>query len=174
MRGRALRLAAAMLLLALAHRGQAQPAEPESESESDEERNWTEQQFKLPPYPKSADLVQFPVGATGGNRFFVDSASVNIGADGVVRYTLVIRSPSGAENVSFEGMRCSTGERRVYAFGHRDGTWADARASTWTKLRATDLNNHYSVLYREHFCPEKRTVKTVAIAVQSLRFPPQR
>ncbi|HTP95365.1 MAG TPA: CNP1-like family protein, partial [Burkholderiales bacterium] len=167
MRGRVLRLAAAALLLAGVQVGHAQL------SDTDEDGNWTEQQLKLPPYPKPADLVQFPVGATGGNRFFVDSTSVNIGADGVVRYTLVIRSPSGAENVSFEGMRCSTGERRVYAFGHRDGTWADARASTWTKLRATDLNNHYSVLYREHFCPDKRIVKTVAIAVQSLRFPPQ-
>ena len=34
-----------------------------------------------------------------------------------LRFTLVIVSPSGARNVSYEGMNCSTGERRLYAFG---------------------------------------------------------
>ena len=29
-------------------------------------------------------------------------------------------SPAGAETVSFEGMRCENGERKLYAFGRAD------------------------------------------------------
>ena len=62
-----------------------------------------------------------------GQSLFVDEASVHYGSDDVIRYTMVIVSPSGARNVTFEGMRCETGERRLYAFGRADGSWSRAK-----------------------------------------------
>ena len=37
---------------------------------------------------------------------FVDRASVSHGKDGVMRYTVVVRSASGASSVFHEGLRC--------------------------------------------------------------------
>jgi hypothetical protein len=46
--------------------------------------------------------------------------SVRAGLDGVVRYSLVIRSPSGADNAFFEGIRCTSNEIKTYAYGITD------------------------------------------------------
>ena len=46
-----------------------------------------------------------------------------------MRYVLVARSPSGSQNVSFEGLRCAAAQQRLYATGQSDSTWMPARAS---------------------------------------------
>ena len=89
---------------------------------------FNELETKLPPPPKSENLVKFQPSAANVNQFFIDSSSITIGSDGVVRYTMVVTSPSGAQNVSYEGIRCETTEQKAYAFGRRDGTWAPASA----------------------------------------------
>lgn len=77
---------------------------------------------------------KFRVGAISDTKFFVDAQSLSYGTDGVLRFTLEVVSPSGAKNVSYEGMRCATGERRFYAFGRADGTWSKARGNQWVKI----------------------------------------
>jgi len=77
----------------------------------------------LPAYPRREALIPFFVSATTESDFLVDGASLSVADDGVVRYTLVARSRQGAESVSFEGIRCSSGEYRLYATGAgRQGT----------------------------------------------------
>ena len=82
-----------------------------------EVKKWEEVAVQLPASPKESSLQPFYVSATTDNRFWVDLDSVSVGSDGVVRYTLVVRTGTGAKNVSYEGMRCETRERRLYAFG---------------------------------------------------------
>ena len=67
---------------------------------------WVEQTVAPPAYPKAESLAEFHGAGTSSNRFFVDVDTLSIGKDGVVRYVLVVRSAGGAENVSFEGIRC--------------------------------------------------------------------
>ena len=136
-----------------------------------DDKSWVEQESKLPAYPKPADLVAFYVSGATSNRFFVDAATLSVDADGVVRYALVIRSASGAENVSFEGLRCKTAERKVYAFGRKDGTWSAARAPEWSPIRYKDVNNHYGMLYAEYFCAADQTVKNRETAIRLLKYP---
>src|SRR5690242_13638733 len=94
------------------------------EYEFDHERPWVELQTELPPYPEQENLLQFDAGPASSNTHYVDGASITVGEDGVVRYTLVIKSPTGAMNVSYEGIRCQTEEKRTYAYGRNDKTWA--------------------------------------------------
>ena len=61
----------------------------------------------LPEYPKPENYLQLQVSATTSFDFFVDAKSVSVGSDGVVRYSLIAKSPGGALNTSFEGIRCS-------------------------------------------------------------------
>ncbi|KAG0162112.1 hypothetical protein DFQ30_003507, partial [Apophysomyces sp. BC1015] len=61
--------------------------------------NWVETHIDtLPPMPRDADLLPFEVSATTNLQFAVDANSVSVDPDGVVRYTVVIKSPQGARN----------------------------------------------------------------------------
>ncbi|MBI2306762.1 MAG: CNP1-like family protein [Rhodocyclales bacterium] len=123
-----------------------------------DEKPWVEIQHQLPPAPDLKHLISIDVGALSDNTFMIDEQSVTFGADEVVRYTLVVTSPGGARNVSYEGMRCATAERRLYAFGRPDGSWAKARNSQWVKISENSLNRHHAALFRDYFCSAGGTV----------------
>lgn len=127
---------------------------------------WEVQKALMPPYPKEENLLSFYVGPSRPFAFFVDSASVSVGPDGIVRYTLVARSSSGAANVSYEGIRCQTYETRTYAFGGLDGTWMQARNQEWTSYSRYQTDQHL-VLADDFFCTARGT-KTAEEAVRAL------
>ena len=133
---------------------QTRPAEPAEED--DQKKEWVELEVRPPPYPKPGNLISFDVSAASSNRFYIDPDSISVGGDGVVRYTLVIRSPTGAENVSYEGIRCETREQKYYAFGRRDGSWSAARSGEWRWIEYKEINRQHGVLYVDFFCPDKK------------------
>jgi hypothetical protein len=143
------------LLLLLCSAGvAAQPAGFDQEFEA-EERPWREIEVPIPAYPRPENLIQFDAGGVTSHRHYIDTASVSVDPDGVVRYSLVARSAQGAENVSYEGIRCATRERRLYAFGRRDGSWSRARSSGWERIEANvGQFRQQMMLYRDFFCPE--------------------
>jgi hypothetical protein len=87
----------------------------------------------------------------------------------VVRYTVVIEAAGGAKNVSYEGLRCETAERRLYAYGHADGTWSRARNGGWEGIRLRSLLSYHKALYEDHFCTDGVNVRNAGEAVHSLR-----
>jgi len=117
-----------------------------------EEKPWSEIEVQLPVFPEQGNLVQFQVGAVSDTKFMIDGASLSVGSDGVLRYTVVVESSSGARNISYEGMRCATAERRYYAFGQPDKTWSKAKSNQWVRIRGT-TNNHHVELFTTYFCP---------------------
>ena len=96
-------------------------------------------------------MIPFTVGAIRDMTFKVDGATVSQGADGVIRFALEIQSAEGARNVTFEGMRCATAERRVYALGRTDKTWAKSKNDKWMPIKGSS-NNPYVELYSNFFC----------------------
>lgn len=139
------------------------------EYEFEQEKPWAEIEAQLPAYPKEENLLPLYVSAATDNKFFVDSASISTGDDGVVRYTLIVKSSSGAANVSFEGMRCASHERKLYAFGRKEGSWSRARAAKWEPISYKDRNRQHHVLYDDFFCPEGLIVKNPQEAVDLLK-----
>ena len=131
---------------------------------------WEEQKQHLPATPKESNLKQIEVGPATSFRFFVDAASINVGTDGVVRFTLIARSDGGAANVSYEGIRCDTQERKIYSVGRPDGTWVAARNPAWVALTRQFVNPVHTVLYEDYFCPERRIVSSVTEAVDSIKY----
>lgn len=128
-----------------------------------------EMQAQLPEYPKPENYLPLQVSATASFDFFVDAKSVSVGNDGVVRYSLIAKSPDGALNVSFEGMRCSERQFRIYALGRSDKTWSEARSSAWQAMPADFRNAQRTVLYRDFFCPAGGRIDTPEEGVQALR-----
>jgi hypothetical protein len=133
-----------------------------------------EAQVPISEYPKSENYLPLQVSATATFTFFVDAKSVSVGKDGVVRYTLIARSADGVPNVSFEGIRCSTGQFRIYAFGRSDNTWSEARGSQWQPIPADKRNAQRAVLYADYFCSKTRIIETSDEAVQALKSGPPR
>jgi hypothetical protein len=134
-----------------------------------EATRWAEVETQLPALPRPENLIPFVVSAASDNRFLVDSASISVASDGVVRYTLVVRSASGAQNVSYEGLRCASAARRLYAFGHADKTWSKARSNQWVSVENSTLNRQHAALYYEYFCPNGNIVRDADEARQALR-----
>jgi CNP1-like family len=129
---------------------------------------WEEQKTQLPGPPSTGDLIAFDAGPTRRLDFFVDAASVSVGVDGVVRFTVVAKSDS-ASNVSYEGIRCQTAERKVYAHARPDGTWYQPKDAAWAKIGNQILEGHRFVLYQDYFCPARVSIKTAAEGVDALK-----
>jgi hypothetical protein len=144
--------------------GQTQTTDPDGE-----QRPAPETAVELPAFPRTENLVPFTVSATTNNQFLIDSASLSVGSDGVTRYALVIVSPSGARNVSYEGMKCATGERRLYALGRADETWARARNDRWVRITDSTLNRHHAALFSDYFCPIQVVQQTPEQMLDTLR-----
>jgi len=158
----------AALLLSLG--AYAQPLQIFGGDEETEKKEFVEREVKLPPFPKDGSLLPFEASAANTNRFFIDADSIVISDDGVVRYTMVVRSPSGAENISYEGIRCETTEQKFYAFGRRDGTWSNVRAPAWRKITYKDVNRQYGVLYSNYFCPDGAPIRSAKDAIQRFKY----
>jgi len=156
---------APILLLALALSVSLAVADSEEDFES---KGWKELEVQFPAAPKQESLLPFDVGAATENKFFVDGATLSVGSDGVVRYVLLVLSPQGGRNVTFEGMRCETRERRIYASGRSDGTWSKARKVEWTHIQDVSANRHHATLFLEYFCPFGIIVRDVAEARKAL------
>jgi hypothetical protein len=131
----------------------AQPMAPLPYREAPE---WLEMGVTPPAYPKAENLIKFPTTWTNSD-ILVDRTSFSVGDDAVVRYVLVIKTAGGAENVTFEGLRCATGQRRIYAFGRRDQTWSPSKAGDWRPIEDTRTNRHHFEFWRDVFCDGKAT-----------------
>ncbi|MFZ4535062.1 CNP1-like family protein [Propionivibrio sp.] len=135
-----------------------------------EEKPWAEIEVQLPAFPEKADLIPFQVGAITDTKYLIDGNSLSVGSDGVLRYTLIVISSAGAQNISYEGLRCATAERRFYAFGRSDKTWSKARRNQWVKIQG-DSNNHHVELYANYFCSVGTAlIKNADDARRALRY----
>ncbi len=76
---------------------------------------WQEDAVALPGPVQRSQLIPFDMSSRTELQFSVDASSISVGSDRVLRYIMVARSSSGAENILYEGLRCETGEARNYA-----------------------------------------------------------
>lgn len=134
-----------------------------------DETPWRERDVKLPASPKEQSLVRFDTGPTSELRFFVDRDSLSVGEDGVVRFTLVAKSDSST-NVSYEGIRCSMRERKVYAYGRADGTWYEPRDPQWVRIGPPVSDLHRFVLWNDFFCPGRAPIRSANEGLDALKL----
>lgn len=138
-----------------------------------EEIPWEEIADKLPPVPPKEGLVEIPAAVLTPFRYAVDPASVSVGPDGVVRYSLVATSESGARNIVYEGMRCVSRERRIYATAF-DGKWTRARNTAWQPIAVNRNTAAQAELYTAAFCDLKAVAGPAPVLVERMRTIRQR
>ncbi len=137
--------------------------------EFDDEKIWFELQAQLPSYPKPENLIFFDIGPISSHRHYIDETSIQVGDDGVIRYSLVIEPSSKVMNVSFEGLRCATKERKRYALGRSDGTWSQSHLTEWQRLENITQDYAQQELFKYYFCPLKSIVGSPQEAIRALK-----
>ena len=130
---------------------------------------WKEIEAQLPAYPKLEQAQPFFVSSASDNQFFIDLKSVSVGEDDTVRYTLIVKSVTGVLNISFEGIRCGTREKKLYAFGRQDGTWSRNKYAKWDAIKYKDVNVS-TMLYDDFFCFSTIIAKDAAEVVNALKY----
>lgn len=134
-----------------------------------EDAPWEEIAARLPAYPKNESLLPFNVSSATNNKFMIDAASISVGNDRVVRYTVVIDSPRGARTVNYEGLRCATMERKIYAFGQSDGKWTENKRAAWEGIKLRSLLSYHKALAEDIFCDLEVPVWNAEEAVRNLK-----
>lgn len=154
-----------LLLLATTANVQAQDTSDYADKTT---KQFNEHSWALPAPPKPEDLLRFYV--SNNQSFFLDPQTLIIASDGSVRYTMVTVSKSGAKNISFEGLRCATYEKKLYAFGHADGSWSISRNQEWTPISNSGANKQHSVLAHDYVCDGNSTAGDAAQMLQRIRL----
>jgi len=138
--------------------------------ESDDKPDWKEGEVRFPPYPAPADLLAFDVSSSATASFFIDAKSLSLADDGVVRYTLVVRGAGGAENVTYEGIRCETAERKLYAIGRSGGEWVRSGNDAWAQIADNAFNRQHAALFKDYFCRPGEARPVLDQILRSLRY----
>lgn len=139
----------------------------------EEAEAWKELENVPPPaFPDDDALREIYVSAVSTNRYFIDSATLTVEADGVVRYVLVVKTAGGATNVSFEGIHCTTRRWKHYATGRADKTWTLSRMARqeWRQIENKPTNPHHAVLSRTFFCPQGNPIISAEDGRNALRL----
>lgn len=148
------------------------PAYAQSQFEEDFDnagKAWQEIALQLPAPPDAENLIPFYVSPTATQNFALDEKSLSVGKDGVIRFTMVASSPAGAKNISYEGIRCETFEKKSYAFSRADGTWARSRRDQWEPIVRNAANRQHGTLAIDFFCESKSISGTRETIVRRLR-----
>ena len=155
-------------MLALVAGAAGAQAKSDWERENEERLKQSAEKMVAPPPLVRAKLIELELEAPGDFRYFVDAQSVSVGSDGIVRYTMVARSPGGVENITFEGLRCA-GEYRVYAVGQPGGGGWSGRPGSWRPV-PRDARIGQNALMRKYFCPARATaIRDAQEGVAALR-----
>jgi hypothetical protein len=115
---------------------------------------WQEGSVNLPAWPQASNLIEIPLDRPDERfTYFLDRASLATGSDGVVRYTLIAESHTGARNLTFEGIRCTpNGVFRIYAFG-QDQTFQIAQTGDdWQAIGTAGTKAVRHELWRHYLC----------------------
>jgi len=107
----------------------------------------------IPPFPQADDLIEVDLSLPEFPfTLFIDPKSLSVGKDRVIRYTVVLRSKNGVENVSYEGIRCQHSKVQRYAYGS-GGRFRPVRNRDWRFIRKDGQDRFRTELVDHYFCP---------------------
>ena len=145
------------------------------ENEGIEDYVWKEGSSQLPEYPQDSDLSAIMGPAAYRNyRYLIDIKTLVVGTDDVVRYSIVIRSSSGSDNVMFEGLRCSTHQVINYAYGYTDMNnnkkFREKNNTNWKPLRSDGVMGYSSILAMDYFCDHNGVTLKRHEIIQNIKY----
>ena len=131
--------------------------------------DWKEGEVPPAPAFDAGKLLVFDVSTGSSLVYGVDPATLRIGDDGIVRYVMVATSRSGARNVLYEGIRCSSGEFKTYARHSAEGGWRAVDKPEWRSMFGNMPSRHAVQLARTAACSNSAPASSVGEIVQRLK-----
>ena len=132
-------------------------------------RDAEEIEVEPPAYPQASDLIEIGGTDRRHEHAYVDRRSVSVGSDRIVRYTLLVRTEGGVDNVTFEAISCDSKEFKILATGDPARGFKAARYPRWQPIEYRAVNNERNVLARDIFCPGRGMVQTDQEALEALQ-----
>ena len=123
--------------------------------------------IQLPATSQPANWIRFKTKRLAENQTALDTDSISVGGDGITRYTLLVRTPRGVDNVSYEGIRCATREWKMYATGRSDGGWSRVPEPRWRRIDEVGINAVRLTLFDDYACDRGGSVPKDGKAVVS-------
>jgi hypothetical protein len=130
--------------------------------------DWRESDAPAPAPLRTDRLIPIEIPESA-LRFGVDASSVTLGSDGIVRYVVIATSSSGVVNALYEGIRCGTGEMRLYARHNPDSGWVVVKQGLWRSIHDTRGSSRHSlVIARTGACVGNAPNRSAAQIVRDL------
>lgn len=139
----------------------AAPADPDAE--------WKETEAPPPPAFSSAHLLKLDMPPYVSMQLGIDPATLQVTPDGVVRYVVVISSPSGTVSALYEGLRCATAEVKTYARASGNQPWTVVKEPQWRGLNDPLPSKHALVFARQGACEGNGTRNKPADIVRAMK-----
>lgn len=117
-----------------------------------EKPEWTEEAAPQPPVFSKDKLVPIQMPPYVTLEVGIDPETVTVGADGVVRYVVVMRNASGSANAAFEGILCATGDVKTYARLGSAGTWLQVPEPQWRSMTDNLPSRHAFAFSKQGAC----------------------
>ena len=134
--------------------------------------DWKESDAPPPPAFDMGRLVTFDGAVNSSLVYGVDPASIRISTtDSLIRYVLVARNASGATNVMYEAIRCSTAEFKTYARYSPDGRWSPVSDAAWRSMLGNLPSRHALYFAKAGACDNASTPGSVNALVYRLKNP---
>jgi len=145
------------------------------ENEGVEEFVWKEGDKNMPEYPENSDLLEVSGSAAYQNyQYLIDGKNLTVGRDGVVRYSIVIRSKSGADNVMYDGIRCTANQIKHYAYGTTgmDGKkkFIPKTNAVWKPFRSSGVTAYGATLAAGYFCDHNGVALKRNVIIQNIKY----
>lgn len=133
----------------------------------DPDETWTEAEIPPPPAYNVNKLIKVEGPVASSLTFGVDPATISIGPDYVVRYVIVLQGPAAVTAV-YEGIRCNTGAKRVYARRNGTSEW-EAVKEDWMPLNSSSATKYAWNMARDGVCIGVATNNSVRDIVRDLQ-----
>ena len=134
-----------------------------------ESPDWRESEVPPPPAFDLKRLIRVPGPDGSSLKFGIDPETVAVTPEGIVRYVIVASSPDGGRNVMYEGIRCSTGQYRLYARHNESGGWTALKESEWQPLYGSAASRHALTLSLAGVCKDRAVNRSAANIVRTLK-----
>lgn len=137
-----------------------------------EDPEWKESDVPPPPAFDIGKLVGFEGSPNSSLVYGVDPASISLSkSDGLVRYVMVATSASGARNVMYEAIRCSTGEFKTYARYSPEGRWNMVSNPEWRSMFGNMPSKHALYFAKAGACDNAASASSANELVRRLKNP---
>jgi hypothetical protein len=125
--------------------------------------DWVEDQATSPPSYSRDQLIPIDMPPYVSIKIGVDPATITMGADGVVRYVVVMRNASGSVNAAYEGIRCTTDEVKTYARSGSSGDWHMVEQPQWKAVNDNLPSRHAFAIARQGGCETRLSTSTAEV-----------